>query len=55
MKVILEIIAVLFIANGTFHIANGIRHDYIKEPLYKTHIAMKFAVAIVLGILSYRL
>lgn len=55
MKVILEIVAVLFIVNGAFHIINGIRHDYTKEPLYKTHIAVKFAIAIVLGILSYHL
>lgn len=55
VKVILGIVAVLFIANGTFHIINGIRHDYMEEPLYKTHIAVKFAIAIVLGILSYHL
>lgn len=35
-----------------FHIVNGIRHDYIKEPLNKTHIAVKFAIAAVLGIFS---
>ena len=55
MKVILGIVAVLFMANGTFHIINGIRHDYMEEPFYKTHIAVKFTIAIVLGILFYHL